>query len=168
MLNVDDENFRYSLGLFLASVDRLSVKTNRDTKRRIPAKIRREHVWWLRFDADYTPNFWSKITVADREEIMSLPGTEALATLFERYQGVPVSRIQIAAIARQDDFMRRVRRGGGARDRLAPKGIAILYEGNDRKLLKDLGISIGKREFISFRPRNEREELLLRNEEHID
>lgn len=168
LINVDDIKHRYSLGLFLASVDRLSTSKNRDTKRRIPAKFRKEHVWWLRFEADYTPNFWSRIAVPDREEIMRLLGTKALSILFERYQGVPVSRVQIAAIARQDDFMKRVRRNGGARDNLAPKGIAVLYEGKDRNLLKSLGINVGKREFISFRPRNDSERVLLRALGHID
>ena len=64
--------------------------------------------------------------------------------------------------------MKRIRRNGGARDLLAPKGIAILYSETDRDLMDQLGISFGKREFVSYRPKNADEENLLREAGHID
>ena len=64
--------------------------------------------------------------------------------------------------------MKRIRRNGGARDILAPKGIAILYANNDRDLMKQLGITFGSREFVSYRPKNTEEAALLRASKHID
>ena len=88
--------------------------------------------------------------------------------LFEHCVGIPVSRVQVDAIAAQDDFMRRIRRGGGARDILAPKGIAILYSEIDRDLMLRLGLNFGYREFLSFKPKNIDQEIWLRNAGHID
>ena len=90
-------------------------------------------------------------------------GTDRLALLFERYLRVPISRVQIAAVAAQDDFMKRLRKNGGARDRLAPKGIAILYSEVDRDLMYALGLRFGYREFLSIKARNSEEETLLRD-----
>ena len=95
-------------------------------------------------------------------------GTKRLATLFEHCLGMPISRVQVAAIAAQDDFMKRIRRNGGARDILAPKGIAILYSETDRALMHQLGLTLGYREFLSHRPADERETNLLRKAGHID
>lgn len=74
----------------------------------------------------------------------------------------------IASIAAQDDFMKRIRRNGGARDILAPRGIAILYSETDRALMKRLGLTYGYREFLSHRPRDAEEAALLRAAGHID
>jgi hypothetical protein len=64
--------------------------------------------------------------------------------------------------------MKRIRRNGGARDNLAPKGIAILYSETDRALMQLLGLSCGTREFISYQPKNDSEVALLRDAGHID
>ena len=64
--------------------------------------------------------------------------------------------------------MKRIRRNGGARDKLAPKGIAILYSETDRALMQQLGLSFGSREFMSYRPKSESEAALLRAAGHID
>ena len=95
-------------------------------------------------------------------------GTQRLATLFENRLETPVSRVLIASIAAQDDFMKRVRRNGGARDILAPKGIAILYSEKDRALMEQLGLRFGYREFLSYKAKNAQETSLLRAAGHID
>ena len=117
----------------------------------------------------YTPNFWTQIDRTLRDEIMALDGgTARLAAMFENCLETPVSRVLIASIAAQDDFMKRLRRNGGARDVLAPKGIAILYANRDRALMKKLGISFGSREFVSYHPKSEAERQLLRKAKRID
>ncbi len=126
LLRVNEQDAKCAVGLIRARKEYLTAGQNRDAKKSVSASSRR-HIWWLVSDFDYTRNFWSIVSDADRQIISTLHGTQALALLFERYQGLPVSRIQIAAIAQQDDYMRRIRRGGGARDILAPKQIAILY-----------------------------------------
>jgi hypothetical protein len=73
-----------------------------------------------------------------------------------------------ASAAPQDDFMKRLRKNGGARDLLAPKGIAILYSETDRDLMRQLGLSFGYREFVSHRPRDEIEATLMRSAGKMD
>jgi hypothetical protein len=62
--------------------------------------------------------------------------------------------------------MKRIRRNGGARDILAPKQIAILYSETDRDLMRQLCLTFGSREFISFRPTHPEEVSLLRSSGH--
>ena len=95
-------------------------------------------------------------------------GKERLTVLFENCLEMPVSRVLIASIAKQDDFMKRIRRKGGARDNLSPKGIAILYAGKDRSLMRKFGLTFGDREFVSYRPKSADEAELLRRAKRID
>lgn len=95
-------------------------------------------------------------------------GTKRLTILFENCLEMPVSRVLISSIAAQDDFMKRIRKNGGARDKLAPQGIAILYSEKDRELMLRLGLSFGSREFVSYRAKNEEEADMLRYAGHID
>ena len=64
-----------------------------------------------------------------------------------------VSRTVVATVARQDDYMKRVRDGGGARDQLRAEGIVIFgdYAG-DQVLASALGLPRpGAGEFVSAR-----------------
>ena len=59
-------------------------------------------------------------------------GNERIAELFRVAQGVAVHRDIVQAVAQQKDYMKRLRKNGGARDTLADEGIAILsgkYDG---------------------------------------
>ena len=82
---------------------------------------------------------------------------------FSRSSGPPLlwGAARIAAL-------RHLRRGGGARDILAPKGIAILYSEIDRDLMLRLGLTFGYREFLSVKPTNVEQQLWLRESGHID
>jgi hypothetical protein len=168
LLRVNEEQSSCAVGLVRARREYLRSGENRDRKTSFSASGTR-NIWWLVQDFPYTPNFWTIVSAADREEIMaSGGGKKRLAMLFERYMGVPLSRVQIQAIAAQDDFMKRIRRDGGARDILAPQGIAILYSEIDRDLMHQLGITFGYREFVSYKPKTEVEAKLLRAAGHID
>ncbi len=96
-------------------------------------------------------------------------GTARLAALFEVVQKKPISRVIVQAIAQQDDYMKRVRRNGGARDVLAPKGVAILWGTGDKGLIQKLKLGpVGPDEFISYKPTDPAEIALLRTAQHID
>jgi len=95
-------------------------------------------------------------------------GSERLVRLFETCLETPISRIVIASVAAQDDFMKRLRRNGGARDHLAKKGIAIFYSEKDRDLMKEMGLNFGSREFMSFKPKDEKQTVRLRDLKRID
>ena len=96
-------------------------------------------------------------------------GTLRLAALFETVQKKPISRVIVQAIAQQDDYMKRIRRNGGARDVLAPKGIAVLWGVADKELVEKLKLGpVGPDEFISYKPTDPAEIALLRKAQHID
>jgi hypothetical protein len=168
LLRVNEEQSTCAVGLVRARPQYLRAGMNRDAKTSFSAAGTR-NIWWLVLDFPYTPNFWTLVGADLRARIMApRGGTERLALLFENCLEVPVSRVLIASIAAQDDFMKRIRRNGGARDILAPKGIAILYSETDRDLMHKLGLSFGSREFLSYRPKNAEEEQLLRAATRID
>ena len=168
LLRVNESLAKCAVGLARARQSYLRGGSNRDAKTSFSA-AGTANIWWLVSDFDYTPNFFSLIDDELRDRIMtSGKGTRRLAALFENCLGMPISRVQVAAIAAQDDFMKRVRRNGGARDILAPKGIGILYSETDRSLMQALGLSFGYREFVSHRPISDREAMMLRQAGHID
>lgn len=168
LLRVNEVSAKCAFGLARARQIYLRDSQNRDAKTSFSASGT-SNIWWMVSDFDYTPNFWSLIDQPLRQKIMNAgKGTQRLAMLFEHCIGIPVSRIQVAAIASQDDYMKRVRRNGGARDILAPKGIAILYSEKDRDLMLKCGMKFGYREFVSYKPKNVEQEILLRKAKHID
>lgn len=168
LLRVNEVLSKCAVGLVRARPDYLRSSVNQDKKTSF-SSAGTANIWWLVSDFDYTPNFWLLIDRELREKIMlSGKGTKRLATLFENCLGMPISRVQVAAVAAQDDFMKRLRKNGGARDILAPKGIAILYSETDRALMRQLGLNFGYREFMSHRAVNMQQEKLLRDAGKID
>ncbi len=73
--------------------------------------------------------------------------------LFRRAQRRRITRAVIATVAQQDDYMKRVRAGGGARDQLRGEGIVILGGyGSHRETAAALGLPApGPGEFVSAR-----------------
>lgn len=168
LLRVNEVHSICAVGLARARPAYLRSGVNRDAKTSFSA-AGTANIWWIALDFPYTPNFWTQIDLSLRHQIMAPKGgTARLTVLFENCLEMPVSRVLIASIAAQDDFMKRLRRNGGARDKLGPKGIAILYAENDRKLMEQLGITFGTREFVSYRAKNKAEARLLRNAGRID
>ncbi len=167
LLRVNEANSTCAVGLVRARPSYLRPGSNRDKKTGLSADGTR-NIWWLVLDFPYTPNFWSLIDQGLREKIMKpRGGMKRLAVLFESCLETPISRVVIASIAAQDDYMKRIRKKGGARDILRPKGIAILYSQKDRDLMHKLGIKFGTREFVSYKPKNDAEATLLREAKHI-
>lgn len=168
LLRVNEITAKCAVGIVRCRPAYLRGSENRDSKTSFSA-AGTANIWWLVSDFAYTPNFWDLIDADLRKRIMkSGKGTKRLATLFENCLAVPISRVQVAAIAAQDDYMKRIRKNGGARDILAPKGIAVLYSEKDRDLMRALGLSFGYREFMSYRPTERHEIQLLRDAGHID
>lgn len=168
LLRVNEDASTCAVGLVRARQQYLRAGENRDKKTSFSA-AGCANIWWMVQHFAYTPNFWTLIGKQEMKEIMApRGGTERLTRLFETCLETPVSRVLIASIAAQDDFMKRIRRNGGARDNLAPKGIAILYSETDRALMQQLGLSFGTREFVSYKPKSEAEANLLRSVGHID
>src|SRR5690606_13577897 len=67
-------------------------------------------------------------------------GTERVAGLFRQVQRQVVDRDILQAVAQQKDYMKRLRKNGGARDQLAEEGIAVLSGKYDSALIERLGL----------------------------
>jgi hypothetical protein len=101
---------------------------------------------------------------------MATGGASArLAALFEKRLGAAVSRWEVQKVANQLDYMKRLRRNGGARDILDQKGIALLWGSGDSSVISKLGIGpVGADEFVSYKPKDQQELNLLRQNGHAD
>ncbi|UNK37734.1 hypothetical protein MNR02_14885 [Shinella sp. H4-D48] len=157
------------VGVVVCRPDYLRISTNQDGKGQLLA-AQHVNIWWILRQHPYPPNFWEILSVADRNEIVSARGgTHRIAALFEKVQDKPISRQQVSALAQQLDYMKRIRRNGGARDILAPKGIALLWGQRDRALIEQLNLGpVTADEFISFRPTSADDIALLKDAGHID
>lgn len=142
---------------------------NRDTKRGLAASHFSD-IWWLLWQHPYPVNFWQLLTAAERQTLITAGGgTSRIAALFELVQRRPVSRMQVQALAQQHDYMKRIRRNGGARDILAPKGIALLSGAYDQSIIHAMKLGlVTSEEFISVTPSNQVERDMLKAAGHID
>jgi hypothetical protein len=157
------------IGVVVCQPQYLRLSKNQDGKGQLLA-AQHVNIWWILRQHPYPPNFWEVLSVSDRNEIMSARGgTSRIAALFEKVQGRAISRVQVSALAQQHDYMKRIRRNGGARDVLAPKGIALLWGQRDRALIEQLCLGpVSADEFISYRPTSADDIALLKVAGHID
>ena len=82
--------------------------------------------------------------------------------LFREVQGVLVTRDTVEGVARQKDFMRRIRadNGRGTRDLLAAEGILLLSGKYYGPLIRALGLPTG--DFVAHTPASAQESALAR------
>ncbi len=158
-------------GIIIARPEYLTAKPNRDAKRGVNA-AGFQHIYWMLREEPYPPSFWAGVEEEVAEHILDFEGcggTERIRRLFTEVQRRPVPREVIAGVARQRDFMKRLRRNGGARDHLVKQGIALLSGNVHAGLIKELGLpQCESDEFISLSPETEVElEALLRGG-HLD
>jgi hypothetical protein len=153
LVQASDEDGSWSAGLLRATEDNLRPAGNRDLKRALNDRGRAA-VRWLHARAPLAEN--ALIRLPDREVtaiFASGSGQQRVNELFRRAQRMRVSRTVVATVAMQDDYMKRVRDGGGARDQLRAEGIVIFgdYAG-DQVLASALGLPRpGPGEFVSAR-----------------
>jgi Restriction endonuclease NaeI len=160
LVQASDEDGTWSAGLVRAIEENLRPAANRDGKRALGDRGRAA-VRWLHARAPLQENALIRMPEADVAAIFALPsGQQRVNELFRRAHGMRVSRTVVATVAMQDDYMKRVRDGGGARNRLRAEGIVIFgdYAG-DQVLASALGLPRpGPGEFVSARlvprPRN--------------
>jgi len=169
LLRANEKRALCDVGLIVVKDKYLNPGLNRDSKRTISAAAA-SNIWWLLYRQPYPPNFWEVLPVDERKAILAAgAGTARIAALFEKVQKRPISRLQVQALAQQHDYMKRIRRNGGARDLLAPKGIALLWGQRDRELIEALKLGpVLADEFISYTPSVQEEIDLLRAASHID
>lgn len=169
LIKENEQTALCSIGMIIARETYLNPGKNRDAKRSFSQGGLR-NCWWVLKDYPYPENFWERMPVDQRKRIMEAgAGTQRLAALFREVQNHPISRLLVQAVAQQDDYMKRIRRNGGARDVLAREGIGILWGTADRALIEELRLGpVSADEFISFKPTTPAEIALLKNARHID
>lgn len=163
LVAADETRARCYMGLFVARLEYLTSSTNRDAKRSISA-AGFQHIMWAFCDRPYPPNFWRTIPAESVDRIFSgKTGNDRVMSLFREVQRVPVSRETVQAVARQKDFMRRIRSddGRGTRDRLLQEGVLLLSGTYDGPLMRELGLPTG--DFVSFSPETEEDRFAARS-----
>jgi hypothetical protein len=153
LVQASDEDGTWSAGLLRATEDNLRSSGNRDLKRGLNDRGRAA-IRWLHAKAPLGENALIRLPNRDVTAIFaSGSGQQRVNELFRRAQRMRVSRTVVATVAMQDDYMKRVRDGGGARDQLRGEGIVIFgdYAG-DQVLASALGLPRpGPGEFVSAR-----------------
>ena len=153
LVQASDEDGTWSAGLVRACGEYLSPAGNRDGKRALNDRGRAA-VCWLHHRAALGENALIRLPGSDVAAIFaSGSGQQRVNELFRRAQRMRVSRTVVATVAMQDDYMKRVRDGGGARDQLRGEGIVIFgdYAG-DVSLAAALDLPRpGPGEFVSAR-----------------
>jgi len=162
LVAADEIRSRCYLGIFVARPEYLTASANRDAKKSISA-AGFSHIRWIFADHPYPPNFWRTIPSASVDRIVSgRTGNDRVVALFREVQGIPISRETVEGVARQRDFMRRIRsdNGRGTRDLLEKEGILLLSGKYDKELIRALGLPGG--DFIGYTPGTLEEKLAAR------
>ena len=153
LVQASDEEGTWSAGLVRARDAYLTEAGNRDHKRTLNDPGRGA-IEWLAWHAPLPENALLRLPERDTAAILGCAtGQQAVNELFRRALGRRISRTVVATVARQEDYMKRVRGGGGARDQLRGEGIVIFgdYAGH-QGLAVALGLpSPGPGEFVSAR-----------------
>ena len=117
-MKTNSQRRSWSAGLVRAVSQYLSPGGNRDGKRALNDRGRAA-VCWLHHRAALAENALIRLPERDVLAIFaSASGQQRVNELFRRAQRMRVSRTVVATVAMQDDYMKRVRDGGGARDQL--------------------------------------------------
>nr|WP_214650074.1 NaeI family type II restriction endonuclease [Palleronia pontilimi] len=151
----DEVQARCYMGLIVARADHLTAGQNKDAKRSVSAHGFAQ-ILWLVERHPYPPNFWRTVDPDTVARIFAGDtGNARMAQLFREIQRRPIARDVVEAVARQRDFMRRIRsdKGRGTRDILAREGVLLLSGQYDAALIAELGLrTCGPSEFIACRP----------------
>ncbi|MFI8533020.1 NaeI family type II restriction endonuclease [Streptomyces aquilus] len=149
----NDQESRWSAGLFRVREEWLNQGSNRDAKLTIKA-IHRDKIHWLWRDAELPENVLLHMDPIDRAAVFALKsGQQRLNELFRRVQKRRISRNVVRTVAQQKDYMKRVRGNGGARSALKAEGILIMGDYDSHRMVaKQLGLpEPHEGEFVSVR-----------------
>ena len=170
LLAADEKQFKCFVGLIVAHTTFLT-KPNRDMKCSI-RKREFSNILWLLREHPYPANFWVSMSSTDalyinetvRPDGARTSGNERIVRLFTRKLRQPIHRNVIQDVARQRDYMKRLRRNGGARDELLKRRIVVLWGGRDSAAISELGLPrCTNEEFISFEFEPADEPLLIKH-----
>ena len=131
-----------SLGIMIAR-DRYLTKPNRDKKRGV-SKEGRRNILWLVDQEPLPESRWVGFDMMRFRELRKIRGgTIRAAAFFSENLGKRIHRTVIQSLLfDQQDFMKRLRKNGGARDLLARKGILLLSGAYDADKARRLGVGV--------------------------
>ncbi|HLX51180.1 MAG TPA: NaeI family type II restriction endonuclease [Streptosporangiaceae bacterium] len=153
LVQASDEDGTWSAGLVRAREEYLALAGNRDLKRALN-DAGRGAIEWLARGAALPENALLRLPERDVAAIFAgTSGQQRVNELFRRALGRRISRAVVATVAMQDDYMKRVRDGGGARGQLRGEGIVIFGDyAAHQALAVALGLpGPGPGEFVSIR-----------------
>ncbi|MFV2195675.1 NaeI family type II restriction endonuclease [Nocardiopsis sp. LOL_012] len=153
VLWASDAESQWWAGLIRADEKVLNGGSNRDAKRTLN-KEGRASVRWLFSEASLPANALLYLAPGDVEAIFAPKhGTKRVDELFRRAQGTIIRRAVVATVAKQEDYMKRVRGNGGSRSSLRSEGIIILGHYTEHSVIaQKLGLPVpGSGEFVSTR-----------------
>jgi Restriction endonuclease NaeI len=140
-----------SMGLIVAREEYLN-SPNRDGKRNVKSSAFAD-ILWLVERQSLPESRWSGIDMNRFRELRKIKGgTTRAAAFFRENLGKIIHRSIVQGLLfDQDDYMKRIRKNGGAKDILGPENIAILSGAYRRDPIKALGLpECGRDEFISI------------------
>ncbi|MFI1102487.1 NaeI family type II restriction endonuclease [Streptomyces melanogenes] len=149
----DDYKSLWSAGLLRIAPEWLNKGNNRDLKLTVKAEHRNK-ILWLWHEAELPENILLHMDEADRTAVFAPSSGQArLNELFRRVQKRRIGRNVVRTVARQKDYMKRVRGNGGSRSALKPDGIVIIGDyDSHRAVASQLQIPVPQEgEFVSVR-----------------
>jgi Restriction endonuclease NaeI len=161
ILTATDERF-CSMGLILAQDEYLN-RPNRDGKRSVKSSAFADILWIIERQP-LPESRWADIDMKRFRELRKIKGGSKRAAVFFRENlGRIIHRSVIAGLLfDQDDYMKRIRGNGGARDMLSSENIAILSGAYRKVPIRTLGLpKCARDEFISFAFDTAKREILL-------
>lgn len=164
LIRSNEATLRCWLGVVFARNAYLNPGTNRDGKRSISA-AGKANILWLLDAVPYPSGHWEGINTQRFRELREIKGgARRVSTFLRENLGMKIHRSVIQALLYdQLDYMKRTRGNGGARDILAPEGIAVLSGVYDAELARQLGYGVLLRdEILAVRPQDAEQQDLLR------
>jgi len=166
LVAADEKRAICYLGLIVAKLGYLTSGQNKDAKKSVSAEGFANILWLLK-ERPYPPNFWQTVSSAAIERIfLGKSGNQRMASLFREVQDTPIKREVVEAVARQKDFMRRIRsdNGRGTRDILLTESILLLSGDFNAELINQLGLpECSGSDFISHQVKTDRDAALASN-----
>ena len=150
-----DEQSEWSVGVVRVSEDnRRLTSVNRDGKTNL-SPVGREAIRGPFRKLAFAPHVLLQRSDESVASIFSKgTGQQRLDELFRQAEGMRIHRNTVATVARQQDYMKRVRANGGSRSNLQSEG--FLIPGGDYAAHRELAVSFGlpepkPGELVSFR-----------------
>ena len=133
----------YSIGLIRTNENYLTKGGNKDGKRSINKEAKAKKILWLIHTAGLPENFFFSMDPTIRNSVlMQKSGAARVRQMFLELPLTVIPRSAIEGAANQKDALKRVRKNGGARDKLLAKGLLILSGKYDGELVSDLGLPV--------------------------